>query len=114
LHGGEQSPERRRCVYCGIDSAQLYSLNVLNPRTKRRYEVIGVDRIDNDQPYDLANLVPCCPLCNQIKSQLLSYEEMRTVGSEVRRLWDARLTRIRARGLDPIVLPRKGDRISAP
>lgn len=84
------SPERRRCVYCGIDQAQLYALDILNPRNGSRYEAIGVDRVDNDQPYVLSNLVPCCPLCNQIKSQLLTYDEMMKLGPQLRDLWDAR------------------------
>jgi 5-methylcytosine-specific restriction endonuclease McrA len=85
------SPERRRCTYCGIDSAQLYALNVINPRTKKRYEVVGVDRVDNAKAYDLENLVPSCPLCNQVKSQLLTYEEMASLGPHLRTFYDARL-----------------------
>jgi hypothetical protein len=30
-----------------MDSEQLYALNIVNPRTRKRYEAIGVDRIDN-------------------------------------------------------------------
>jgi 5-methylcytosine-specific restriction endonuclease McrA len=85
------SGERRRCTYCGIDSDHLYALNILNPRNKNRYEVIGVDRIDNGKPYELDNLVPYCPLCNQIKSQLLTFTEMQTLGTHLRALWEARL-----------------------
>jgi 5-methylcytosine-specific restriction endonuclease McrA len=88
-----ESADRRRCVYCGIGGDELYALNVVNPRTKKRFEVIGVDRRDNSAPYRLDNLDPCCPLCNQIKSQLLSSDEMRELGPRFRRLWDARLAR---------------------
>jgi 5-methylcytosine-specific restriction endonuclease McrA len=83
-------PERRRCIYCGIDSDHLYALNILNPRTRKRFEVIGVDRRDNTRPYRLDNLDPCCPLCNQIKSQLLTSEEMQRLGPHLRGLWAAR------------------------
>lgn len=85
------SSERRRCNYCGLDSAQLYELNLVNPRTKKRYETIGVDRIDNSGPYELANLVPCCAPCNQVKSQLLTFEEMKRLGQHLRAVWDARI-----------------------
>ncbi len=91
------SADRRRCAYCGIDSEQLYTLDIVNPRNSRRYEVIGVDRIDNSEPYDLSNLVPCCPLCNQIKSQLLAYDEMISLGAQLRGLWDARLAALGAK-----------------
>ena len=30
-------------------------------------ETIGLDRLDNNLGYTLENLVPCCPICNQIK-----------------------------------------------
>ena len=85
------SPERRCCSYCGVDSEHLYELNIANPRTGRRYEAIGVDRIDNSKPYDLANLVSCCALCNQIKSQLLTFEEMKRLGPHLRAVWDKRI-----------------------
>jgi 5-methylcytosine-specific restriction endonuclease McrA len=90
------SDDRRRCAYCGIDSEQLYTLNIINPRTKKRYEAIGVDRIDNATAYTLANLVPCCALCNQIKSQLLTYDEMLVLGPQIRALWNARLSNVQA------------------
>lgn len=86
-------PSRRRCRYCGVDAATLYALDVPNPRNGRRLETIGVDRVDNDLPYSLENIVPCCALCNQVKSQLLTYEEMVKLGPSLRALWDARLLR---------------------
>jgi hypothetical protein len=91
-----ESADRRRCVYCGITGDALYELNVLNPRTKKRFEVIGVDRRDNLLPYRLDNLDPCCPLCNQIKSQLLTTDEMHILGPQLRLLWHARLARFDA------------------
>ena len=35
------SPERRKCSYCGIDSAGLQKLGAVNVRTKGPYESIG-------------------------------------------------------------------------
>jgi 5-methylcytosine-specific restriction endonuclease McrA len=90
-------PERRKCVYCGINGEELYELNIVNPRTKKRLEVIGVDRRDNQLAYRLDNLDPCCPLCNQIKSQLLTPSEMHALGPHLRKLWQARLVELRAR-----------------
>jgi hypothetical protein len=86
-----EDPSRRRCVYCGIDGDQLYEMNGINVRTKKRFEVIGVDRIDNSRPYRLDNIQPCCPLCNGVKSGILSHEEMLLLGPRLRELWDARL-----------------------
>ncbi len=86
-----EGPDRRRCVYCGIDGDELYRLGVLNVRTKERFEAIGVDRIDNSQPYVLANIAPCCALCNGIKSGILTHPEMLRVGEVLSSIWRARL-----------------------
>jgi hypothetical protein len=66
-------------------------MNVLNPRTKKRFEAIGVDRKDNTRPYTLDNITPCCALCNTIKSGILTHAEMTSLGPSLRALWDARL-----------------------
>jgi 5-methylcytosine-specific restriction endonuclease McrA len=86
-----EADSRRECIYCGLDGERLYALNVVNPRTKKRFEVIGVDRRDNALPYRLDNIDPCCPLCNQIKSQLLTTAEMEILGPRLREFWEARL-----------------------
>lgn len=36
----------------------------------------GVDRKNSDLGYTVENLVPCCGICNKIKSNLLTCEEM--------------------------------------
>ena len=36
----------------------------------------GLDRKDNDKGYILDNVVPCCKICNETKSNKLSYDEM--------------------------------------
>lgn len=80
----------RTCVYCEINEDTLYALNIPNPRTKRRQEVIGVDRIQNGQPYTLENIQPCCPMCNQIKSQLLTHAEMIELSPTLSSIWKKR------------------------
>ena len=85
------APERRKCSYCGIDSPGLQKLGAGNARTKRPYESIGVDRIDNSKPYTLDNIVPCCGACNAIKGSILTDTEMREVGKVLSKLWAARI-----------------------
>jgi 5-methylcytosine-specific restriction endonuclease McrA len=87
-----ENSDRRSCQYCGIDAASLYRLEIT--RANRRCENIGVDRIDNQEPYRLANLVPCCPICNGIKSDVLTYAEMVEVGNLLGRLWRRRLAAV--------------------
>jgi hypothetical protein len=71
----------------------LYELRVINPRNRKRFESIGVDRIDNDGSYRLSNLVPCCGPCNSIRSSILSHEEMLRIGASMREIWEERLKR---------------------
>jgi hypothetical protein len=60
------------CFYCGAPPAQI-----VQKRSKMgghdlhgRYVYNGIDRIDNALGYFLANVQPCCKLCNQAKSDL--------------------------------------------
>ncbi len=91
-------PGHRTCHYCQMDSAQLLALGMVNVRTGRVYEVIGVDRRDNAQPYRLENLVPCCGLCNAIKGNVLREEEMVDLGPVLSGIWAKRLRE--AKGLE--------------
>lgn len=68
------------CTYCGIEEADLKGWT-----RNHRHQTITVDRRDNDQPYDLSNLVLACFPCNQIKGSFLTEEEMRKVADLVLR-----------------------------
>ncbi len=59
------------CHYC--DSVLYWA-----PHQSARYLVFrsNLDRKDNALGYSVANCVACCPLCNRIKSDVLSYDEM--------------------------------------
>lgn len=84
---------RRQCHYCGIEEADLFDLGVVNVRTKKVMETIGVDRVDNLSNYSLDNIVLCCGPCNAIKSNILSSDEMVRLGPSVRDIWRSRLGR---------------------
>jgi hypothetical protein len=88
---GWKRSQSRNCHYCNIVEADLYSLNVVNVRTKKIMESIGVDRLDNAKPYTLANIVLCCGPCNAIKSSILTASEMQSLGPQIRTLWNRRL-----------------------
>lgn len=51
---------KQQCHYC----------NNKLPETKT-----GLDRKDSDLGYIVSNVVPCCRYCNQVKSNLFSYDE---------------------------------------
>jgi hypothetical protein len=60
---------------------------------------VGLDRISNDKliGYTFENLLPCCGLCNSIRSNILTVEEMLKIGPAVREI---RLAREAAPGFD--------------
>ena len=52
---------------------------------------IRLDRIDNARGYEITNVLPCCYLCNRIRSDYFSVEEMRVlVGPTVQRVHELR------------------------
>lgn len=81
----------RVCHYCGLAEMELVHLGVVNVRTKRIMETIGVDRVDNTRNYSLDNIVLCCGPCNAIKSSILSSEEMLLLGPHIQEVWIRRL-----------------------
>lgn len=56
---------KKCCHYCGMPP-----LNKTKYKHYANMKYNGIDRIDNALPYVLGNLVPCCKLCNAMKSSL--------------------------------------------
>ncbi len=54
------------CAYCGVESSN----------ERRGFKYNGIDRVRNNEGYTKENSVACCRRCNQIKSNVLSGEEM--------------------------------------
>ena len=54
------------CVYCGD--------------TNR----VGCDRIDNNKPHTIDNVVPCCYECNCARNKNFSYDEMKIIGKAIK------------------------------
>ena len=56
------------CIYCG-DSLTNFSRR--NLRTmKEAFLYTGIDRYDNSLGYTVENSVPCCKICNRIKTNM--------------------------------------------
>lgn len=56
------------CVYCGD--------------THR----IGCDRIDNNKPHSMDNVVPCCIECNTARNNNFTFEEMKIIGRAIQHI----------------------------
>jgi hypothetical protein len=65
---------QRDCQYCGIPPMMVG----VSPKRDNKdpayssFKWNGVDRVDNSKGYILANVTPCCMLCNLAKKNLSS------------------------------------------
>lgn len=72
------------CEYCQMPEYYL-STHIIYNRKKR----LEIDRKDNSQGYTIENIVLACPYCNLIKSNILTFEEMKEIGQKyVKPKWD--------------------------
>lgn len=61
------------CIYCGDEGTQLRTRKSENGS----FRYTGIDRYDNTKGYTKDNCVPCCKVCNRIKTDM-SIEDMET------------------------------------
>lgn len=66
---------KKPCEYCGHEL----------PRTGS-----GLDRVVCSEGYEKHNVVPCCTVCNRVKSDTFRFREMKVLGPFLRRLLNAR------------------------
>lgn len=62
-----------KCFYCGDT------------------ENIGFDRIDNSKGHTKDNVVPCCYICNTVRSNNFSFDEMKILGETIKEIKQCRL-----------------------
>lgn len=63
------------CFYCGSTLPEVGA---------------GLDRLDNSRGYDRDNVVPCCGVCNTIRSDRFSAGEMRLIGAVICQIYATR------------------------
>lgn len=51
----------------------------------------GIDRMDNAKGYVPGNVIACCGVCNQAKSNYFSYDEMSLIGETIKQIRTKRL-----------------------
>lgn len=59
---------KKECLYCGSVSQ------------------LGADRIDNTKGHTTENTIPCCAVCNSVRSDIFSVEEMKEIGMLIKGL----------------------------
>ena len=76
--------QEKKCYYCGITSDKLYLL----PKIRRSRNLrLSIDRKNNSLGYLLTNIVLACNLCNTVKTDILSEQEMLKVGKIIGERW---------------------------
>lgn len=70
----EENIEKQPCFYCDT---------IVEPR--------GADRIDNSEGHTQSNVVPCCKVCNKVRNNLFTAEEMKLLGQTIKQIKFARL-----------------------
>lgn len=65
--------QEQKCIYCGIGAIQAKKY------TKRR---LNIDRMDSKKGYIKGNMVLACNLCNRVKTDVLTFEEMLYIGKK--------------------------------
>ena len=69
----------KKCTYCNeLVNWKTHTFNKNNKKSG-----YNLDRIDNNLGYIKSNCCVCCPMCNSIKSNKFSYEEMLELGKIV-------------------------------
>lgn len=87
------------CHYCGTLITWPERSRYLNDRqdkTLRSKSAYYLDRKDNSVGYTKNNCVVCCPLCNGIKGNKLTYSEMVLLGNGVSQIQQLRSDGVRS------------------
>jgi len=66
---------QKPCFYCGDPHGNLTKGRYRKDGTRQAdFKYNGIDRYNNELPYDLENCVPCCKRCNTMKGSLSHIE----------------------------------------
>ena len=66
----------RQCHYCGVGEADLSKYRV-KPTSR-----FSIDRLDNEKPYTVSNIVLACVRCNMVKGYTFSPSEMKEIATK--------------------------------
>ena len=83
--------QEKKCVYCDLTEEDLPKINdSYNNKSKR----LSIDAINNNLGYVKGNLAICCHRCNSLKSDILSFDEMREFAQKyIKPKWEIQLRR---------------------
>jgi len=79
----------KTCVYCDLKEEDLPNIDdSYNNKSLR----MSVDAIDNSLGYFIGNIALCCHRCNSLKSDILTFDEMREFAQKyIKPKWEKQL-----------------------
>ncbi len=75
-----QFTHQKECFYCGK------KISWLKYTTKSSSRAYHLDRKDNSLGYSVENCVVCCAICNRLKSDMFSFDEMCLLSPVLKRI----------------------------
>lgn len=75
---------------CDLDTETVIRLTSMPCEYCSTTKNIGLDRLDNLKGHTKNNVVPCCIDCNKIKSNSLTYDEMKLIAPIIKKIQDNR------------------------
>lgn len=72
--------QERECFYCAIPEKTMVELGL--PWRYKVQKRFSLDRMDPFEGYSLDNICLCCRVCNEVKSNILSWIEMKEIGQK--------------------------------
>lgn len=82
----------KTCHYCGIKETDFLPIWGEFYGGKKRGGTLEVDRKDNNKGYEIDNCVLACAICNMSKSDKFTYEEFKSIGDAINKVWRERKT----------------------
>ena len=80
--------QKKRCYYCEILEEEIKPF-----KCWKKINRLQIDRKDNNKPYQKDNIVLACPVCNFIKGNYFTFEEMLVIGKVIRQIKEKKKNR---------------------
>ena len=74
--------QEKKCVYCDISEKELKKGKIKPFLKNRKYWGLSIDKKDPKKEYSLDNIVLACMICNTVKNNILTFEEMKEIGEK--------------------------------
>jgi len=75
-----EKSQKQECHYCGISKETIVELGM--PWRYKTQVRFSLDRLDSSKGYSLDNICLCCRVCNEVKNNILTTEEMKEIGQK--------------------------------